>query len=904
MLGTLSLTACQKDDVDNGSYEQTRTISHNFTVDANAWGDDSRSAYEEGAGVKVYGNENISVWYADAKLGPNTAPANSMKKDVATGSNFKYTFSHDAIAGAEAYDYYFMMPATTTNSQQSTGKYPNGYLNIIQTPTAESFDPAQDYLAGKPLFDQAEQQTEATVSFKRLFAPVKIVLKNNDILAAGEKIRFVSFVQTGDCTANNPLVGTFYLRFDDGDDVKSDAFEDAVIKSWASQAHSNNIAAYYPEGLDATAEGYPVWLILNPTHRTSQQPTSFSGTLTVQIITDSRIITREITLENPVEFAAGKLNKLTINLNATCDIHEGQTVLTQDFSKTPATDSGWQFNGSYKFQNGGWYVAKESEASISLPAITDKKIVKVIVLPGLYHANNSQVNNLTLSADGTEIETYNFNIQNMQMGTNGSNINRSGYLTIDVPEEYQNAPLTLNRPKQNTGGQTYIRAISVVYEDATAPNAVVSVGEREVNSLQYNITLNEHADKYYYLHMPASETAPTADQVKTTGTESRETTLTLTGLDEATEYTLYVVAANNTSVSNVIRTTAATKVAGVDYLELYNAGQLEINGISYTKETWGEPKEFSTDELTVKDVQAGGIIFLTPGTEPFNFMNNKGEIANINLLKDVVLIGKLSTQQPVINCKRLYCSQNSYAFVNLHLISSDNLFTTDTATDLQTINVSGCTLEPTNHLMAVNKQAPKHFVLDNSIIKLQGTAGIYIVTADNLDTDRAETITISNNVIYTTANTSSANYLIGAGSATRNLKNISINFNHNTIYNLYRNPLVNLYYAKSVSMTYNAIYANYTGDKRFMTVLTEEPEINIGPYIVAENFATKVTKAWGPTHNNNCKVTVTSENNEFESELIPFSTIDTEKGYFPIDKSVVTNGAGASYETKLWNKWE
>lgn len=905
MLGTLSLTACQKDDVDNGSYEQTRTISRNFTVDANAWGDDSRSAYEEGAGVKVYGNENISVWYADAQYAPNTTEK-CMTKVATTGSNFKYTFSHNAIAGAEAYDYYFMMPATTTNSQQSTGKYPNGYLNIIQTPTAESFDPAQDYLAGKPLFDQAEQQTEATVSFKRLFAPVKIVLKNNDILAAGEKIRFVSFVQTGDCTANNPLVGTFYLRFDDGDDVKSDAFEDAVIKSWASQAHSNNIAAYYPEGLDATAEGYPVWLILNPSHRTSQQPTSFSGTLTVQIITDSRIITREITLENPVEFAAGKLNKLTINLNATCDIHEEQTVLTQDFSKAPATDSGWQFNGSYKFQNGGWYVAKESEASITLPAITDKKIVKVIVLPGLYHANNSQVNNLTLSADGTEIGTYNFNTQNMQMGTNGAG-NRSGYLTIDVPEEYQNALLTLNRPVQKTGGQTYIRAISVVYEDATGPNAVVSVGEREVNSLQYNITLNEHADKYYYLHLPANETAPTADQVKTTGTEGRETTLTLTGLDEATEYTLYVVAANDTSVSSVIRTTAATKVAGVDYLELYNAGQLEINGISYTKETWGEPQEVSTDELTRNTIQAGGIIFVTEGENPANITSTVG------MNNNVVLIGRYSSQQPeIITTEQFYCANSQYAFVNLAIKSSGtNLFTTTNNTSgLDLLNIYSCTIHATSHLFAVNVVAPKAFILSNSIIELKTEkALVYFAKAGSVDAisnlDLTERIDIENCVIYSTdsySTTDSARcYMVAGSNNYANIPNATITFSGNSLYRVFRNPFINPYAAKSIIAQKNAVYTVNT-DSRFIGITGETGD---GPYDVSGNYAVVTGQGIFNTGGKLTSDMITKSDNSFGGDLAsPFASVNTETGYFPIDESIVTNGAGASYETKLWNKWE
>ncbi len=50
--------------------------------------------------------------------------------------------------------------------------------------------------------------------------------------------------------------------------------------------------------------------------------------------------------------------------------------------------------------------------------------------------------------------------------------------------------------------------------------------------------------------------------------------------------------------------------------------------------------------------------------------------------------------------------------------------------------------------------------------------------------------------------------------------------------------------------------------------------------------------------------TVTTKNNSFTLQESPFVSANTETGYFPVNTSVVTNGAGASYDTKLWNKWE
>ena len=41
----------------------------------------------------------------------------------------------------------------------------------------------------------------------------------------------------------------------------------------------------------------------------------------------------------------------------------------------------------------------------------------------------------------------------------------------------------------------------------------------------------------------------------------------------------------------------------------------------------------------------------------------------------------------------------------------------------------------------------------------------------------------------------------------------------------------------------------------------------------------------------------------FNSDPSPFTSVNTATGYFPVNETVVTNGAGASYTTKLWRSW-
>ena len=42
---------------------------------------------------------------------------------------------------------------------------------------------------------------------------------------------------------------------------------------------------------------------------------------------------------------------------------------------------------------------------------------------------------------------------------------------------------------------------------------------------------------------------------------------------------------------------------------------------------------------------------------------------------------------------------------------------------------------------------------------------------------------------------------------------------------------------------------------------------------------------------------------EDATENTLFGTCDVDKLYFPVNTAVVTNGGGATYDTKLWQTW-
>ncbi len=911
MLGMLSLTGCQK-DIDNSTNIEgaEQQITRTITVEGE-WEGDTRSEYVEGEGVQLTGKEVLTVYYGDAQYQANDEATDSKlaktKAEPSGEGDFLYTFSHSAISGATAYDYYFIMPNTTTNNMQSKGHRPMVYLNTIQAPKANTFDAAQDYLVGQPLLNQSEAATSSTVRFKRMFAPLRMMVKNGGALLEGEKILYATISQSATCTAKNPLVGSAYFRFSPGNDApeKSDAYEDARIRNFLSTGYGNKVTAFYPTGLEAAGEGYPVWYIINPSNTDNDTPTTISGDMTVTLVTDQRMLSRTVTLANPMEFAANKLNQFSITFGDDVDVVAGQAVTTTFANYNSLEDleqEGWEFLHS-NYNNKSIEIANSetNAGKITLPTTAGKKITKIIVLPSLYHPNNSNLNNFQLHAGDTTVESFNFNAQNMLTSAD----NMYGYLVIDVPVEYQTAKLALVKPTTDKA-KCSIRAITLIYEDSTAPAASVEFVSADFEELTFNVEM-VNAEKYYYLCQPSSEKAPTAEEVVSNGTETTATKLTITGLNEATAYTLYVVAVKGDAKSPVASAEGKTKSSATDYYELYNTnGFVTIGDYTFTKEDWGDATLVTTDKLTTKNLTSGGIVFVEQGNADFTTESN------LQLGKNLTLIGRYNNQQPTINTKKLQLTGGcSYNFVNMRITNgttTDNFFTTDNGSvvdPISSIIIKDCTLEPFKHVISVNKYAVKSCIIDNCVIKLNNTFGVFIVANDNIEpyTNLFEFLKVTNCVIYSESEIQS--YLIGANSIKRNMPNVTIEFTYNTIYNIYRNPYINLYNAKQVDVEYNVAYSSETGNDKSFVSVTNAVETNVGPYIVSNNYGYTVGKKFISNHSK-CVVEITEENNTYvsnEESRIPFSSANASIGYFPVNTTVVTNGAGASYETKLWYNW-
>ena len=122
---------------------------------------------------------------------------------------------------------------------------------------------------------------------------------------------------------------------------------------------------------------------------------------------------------------------------------------------------------------------------------------------------------------------------------------------------------------------------------ATATVTAVTDAATET-SLTYTVSPDERTDSWKYIHQLATEPAPTAE---TQGwIDGTETTVVITELSANTEYTLYVLPYREDTPGTVASATQRTakKVYGTKLDEYNNEGAIEIAGVVYTKEEFGE----------------------------------------------------------------------------------------------------------------------------------------------------------------------------------------------------------------------------------------------------------------------------------------------------------------------------
>ncbi len=300
--------------------EQTRpaVITRTIEVEAGTIGSDEtpgvKSVYESGVGVHLTNNEYMSVYYSAAGEGE---AINEMTHTVGTpdGSG-KWSFSHNAISDATAYNYSFLLPYTSKNETPSSKKQFKFRLCNVQHPTASSFDPNADFLLGQTRFGVSQADAVSGVKFKRIFAPVKLEISDGAGILGDEKVYAVSFSLSQTPTKTAALAGLVYLTpgTSDYDNAYSYNFAtdqnstDATTKK-AMNNFSNAVSALIAGGVEKSEGAYHIWYIMSPLE-------IGAGTkVTVCVTAATKTVTREATLTAATAILRDRINVIPFDIS-------------------------------------------------------------------------------------------------------------------------------------------------------------------------------------------------------------------------------------------------------------------------------------------------------------------------------------------------------------------------------------------------------------------------------------------------------------------------------------------------------------------------------------------------------------------------------------------------------------
>lgn len=832
MIGTLSLTNCTKDETDNGfgSVDATENlITRTVTVSDEAW-DEVRSSYEPGVGIRLDGTEHMSVYYS---VSGSTSTAGSKTLDYkllgavdgAPAGNGSYTFSHSAVDGAEAYDYFFMMPYLVTSKQNSAGTASYHRIGPVQMPEAATFDPSFDYIVGKPVRDVAAADQSAIVTqFKRLMAPLRLKFTDNAGVLAGQKIRQVtiSFDAPADKAVDKCLSGLFYFQY-------SDVADECNISGWENGSFSNAATADYPAGLEQNGS-WETWLMVNPTEIEACN-------MTIDVVADKMRITRTVATGKVFNLTKEAINTLSFDISG--DGYATENAYSVDFTqytKVPTvieasdgdtydwTLANCTFSVQANLGNALRLKNTTNNGSITLPALPEGTTYKAIYLTENTN-NTSKAANIVCKQSDQEAATGTFNYY-------GEVSQQGGVLKLEIPAEYAQGPLTI---EHDCADAVWINRMTVTYEGDLHP-----------------------------------------------------------------------------------------EVPQQNYSDIYEAGgDITIGNLVVNKTNYPDAKVVDIASIKNGTFTDGGLVFIE-GEGSFTMT------ASPSIHTSLVLIGNNPEKQPTIICKGTSANYFAvrgedcdYVFKNLNIDGSSNNYlfaNTDNANasgKIKSLTLEDCTIVTNGNVISDSntKNSMQNILINNCVIGMPATDGKAVygwnTGLTEKATDQLETVTLTNNVIYTSAPKTIYLVMVGGKNTTTAYdSNATIVVEHNSTYNIYHgNGIVSAYGAADMQVNYNvsefddstlgknSYYAGYSkpNDPKNFTITNNFVFTNSGE-----------TQRWKTLWKNGTDVTATATttDNSFKLQESPFASANIETGYFPVNTSVVTNGAGASYETKLWNKWE
>lgn len=840
MSAILALTSCVKDNTDTAIDLGQKQITQTVTL-----GEQTRSSYKPGEGVTIDKNESMTVYYMANNDEDLATYVFAGKLSAANDGNNNFTFSHEAIEGATAYDYYFMMPDNSTNNMNGGKVASTHRLGQVQRPSATSFDPSFDYIVGKPVTIAADNMGTATViDYKRLVAPLCITFNDSEGLLSGQKIHSVNVVTNAAASQTSSLQGLFYVNY-------SDIFADCKISSWDKTSISNGMTASYDEGIEQDGS-WESWFMV-------RDVTIPAGDMTITIVGDKNTIKRTFAMG---EFTTvmDKINRLSINLSSSnCTITKSFTVDFSATTKLPAsvTTSEGQtlaFSAttcqiSTNATNGNSLQINKG-GSFTLPAPAQGLKYKSITLTE-QNTNGTKDYIVAAYSGENEISSGNFNYYNEALRNNG------GVLKLDIAEEYGADAITIKRTDSEANNYCRIIRLTVEYEgEATEPEP-------------------EPATNSYYTAWQNGEDI-------TIGKAAEDTfVVNKTNYPEAS---LITADMDGTTIHNILLK------GGLIFME--SDCDILMHSTDASADIVSKHMKFNKDVETI-------IIGVDPTSQPY--IEVEGQYyANGTLLALKNISFKANGTYGIVNANecceddcKLYIEDCTYAYTQ-NGIAENNPTMARCYSHIYILNsVIHAEIGSKNsygtYKLNVKTDASgyakdftrmKAIKYINSIFYANSDYQHYLIDAGSKAADKYDTDT----------------------------SNLAIEIKNCTLYGLHQsNIMARAYKLSSVYFGYNVGYYENSDDKN--TYVMGDYAKTCTNLLMEYNHLTTTSDAggngWKVINQGNVSTykdtTSVVKSKDVDGTYFPFaSDYSVTDGYFPINYSIVATGCGASYDTKLW----
>ena len=308
-------------------------------------------------------------WSVGDAIGVSDGATNQEFTTSITSPSTTATFTGETVSG-ELYAYY-----PYTSGGVSSSKV-NIALPAEQNPTATSFDGRADVLVSKKFIVTPENTTVSGLQFKRLTSVLKVVIKNNGVIPAGEHPTFVSV------EAGSNLIGTVQVDF---------AGQSMSFPSGSTKVTANYTSATQFE-IDGTNAAY---LVVVP------QTLAEGTTLTLKANTENYYIEKNITVPaGGIEILEGKITTLGIGMsNSTVTHHPAINVTSDNPMAVPYTESTGN-TISYSISDplsGGTFSYSKDADWITITSSTEGSIQFSVAAQSLTQPSPVRTGHITLS---------------------------------------------------------------------------------------------------------------------------------------------------------------------------------------------------------------------------------------------------------------------------------------------------------------------------------------------------------------------------------------------------------------------------------------------------------------------------------------------------------------------------